>query len=531
LKARKVILALDAGTSVLKAVAFDLNGQPAGIATHPNHYTERPGGIAEQNMAETWANAAHVIAELAERLEDAEIIGIGITGQGDGTWLIDNEGEPVAPALLWLDARAGVIAERLRTGDAGRAIFTETGTGIAACNQSAQLLWLAEAHPEMLRRAATAFHCKDWLYFKLTGVRATDPSEAAFTFGSWRQRNYSDVTIAALGLQRHRHLLPPVVNGTRTHHPLAAETARALGLKAGLPVVLGYVDIVASALGAGVFGTGVFGTGDPDNEEGAGTSIIGSTGINMRLANDDFAPPPDAPVSGYRMAFPVPGKTALVQSTLAATLNIDWLLGIADQAVELAGHQSDRLAMLAALDGLVLAARPASALYHPYVLAAGERGPFTNAHARASLAGIDRGLTLPGMMRSVYEGLALAAADCYAAMGGAPGVISITGGASRSAALRHIFAAMLNRPVRIITEHGSGALGAAMIAALALGIMPDMKSCASRWVTPLLGAAEPPDPDLVAAYAPLLPIYQRARGAAPPFWREFGAYQEARHGP
>lgn len=518
----KVILALDAGTSVLKAVAFDLAGQPVGLASCPNRYNERPGGIAEQDMAETWANAARVLAELAGMLEGIEIIGLAVTGQGDGTWLIDRDGEPAAPAVLWLDARAGAIAERIRADGTGRAIFAETGTGIAACNQSAQLLWLAEACPELLHRAATAFHCKDWLYFKLTGMRATDPSEAAFTFGSWRKRNYSDVTIAALGLERFRHLLPPVVDGTHTHHPLGPEAARALGLKPGLPVVLGYIDIVASALGAGVFGT------DADNE-GGGTSIIGSTGINMRLADDDFEPPADAPISGYRMAFPAPGKTALVQSTLAATLNIDWLLGIADQAVALAGHTPDRLAMLAALDASVLAARPASALYHPYISAAGERGPFTSAHARAALAGIDRSLTLPGMMRSIYEGLALAAADCYAAMGGAPGVISVTGGGSRSAALRIILAAMLNRPVRIIKEHGSGALGSAMVAALALGVMPDMAACAARWVTPQLGEAEAPDAGLAATYAPLLPIYQRARGAAPEFWAGFGAFQETRH--
>lgn len=513
-------MALDAGTSLLKALAFDTDGRPVGVENLPNRYDEQPGGIAEQDMAKTWGSAARVLADLAARLDGAEVIGLAVTGQGDGTWLIDAEGEPVAPALLWLDARAAAIAEHLRNNDAGRTAFAETGTGIAACNQSAQLLWLARARPALLKRAATAFHCKDWLYFKLTGIRATDPSEAAFTFGSWRKRDYSETTIEALGLAAWRHLLPPVVDGTSAYHALAPEAAAILGLRSGIPVVLGYIDIVSSALGGGVFGTG--------RESGA--SIIGSTGINMRLADDDFEPPPNAPISGYRMAFPVPGKTALVQSTLAATLNIDWLVGIAEQAVTLAGHASDRAAILAALDELALATQPASAMYHPYISSAGERGPFTDAQARASLAGIERSLTLPGMMRSVYEGLALASADCFAAMGGAPEVITITGGASRSRALRAILAAMLNRPVRIIREHGSGALGAAMVAALSLGIMADMATCAAHWVTPLLGEAESPDPKLAALYAPLLPIYQQARSAAPAFWREFGAYQERRHG-
>lgn len=520
MSARQLIIALDAGTSMMKAVALDIAGDPVAIESRRNQYREAPGGVAEQDMARTWDEAAATIAAVVEKLDDAEVVGLAVTGQGDGTWLIDEAGEPVGPALLWLDGRAGPIIERIRESDAGRVIFRESGTGPAACQQSGQLLWLAENRPEQIARAATAMHCKDWLYFNLTGERATDPSEGSFTFGSWRKRDYSDVTIDALGLAKYRHMLPPVTDGTRVHHALSRAAARRLGLTPGLPVVLGYVDVVCSALGAGIYGTG----------EDCGTSIIGSTGMNIRLADDDFDRPQDAPLSGYRMVFPVPGKTALLQSSLAATLNIDWLVGIADQAVRMAGHSSDHASMLRVLDAAVLAATPAQAMYHPYISAAGERGPFTDARARASLAGFDRSLDLPGMMRAIYEGLALGAADCYAAMGGAPSVISITGGASRSDTMRRIFAAVVNRKVRIIKEHGSGALGAAMIAAVSLGIMPDMAHCAKSWVVPLLGETETPDPVLAATYAPLVPVYQDARGAMPGFWHEFGRFQEARHG-
>lgn len=517
---RQLIVALDAGTSMLKAVAFDIAGTPVAIESRINRYRQAPGGLAEQDMAATWVDAAATIATLVARLGDDEVIALAVTGQGDGTWLIDAAGEPSGPALLWLDGRAGPIVARIRDSDAGRAIFREAGTGPAACQQAGQLLWLAENRAAQMQRSVTVLHCKDWLYFNLTGIAATDPSEACFTFGSWRTRAYSDVTIGAYGLDGHRSMLPPIADGMTTHHPLAAKAAAGLGLKPGVPVVLGYVDVLCSALGAGIYGTG----------DDCGTSIIGSTGMNIRLADDDFERPEDAPLSGYRMVFPVKGKTALLQSTLAATLNLDWLVGIADQAVCLAGHQSDHGAMLKMLDAAVLAAPPARALYHPYISAAGERGPFTDGAARASLAGIDRSLDLPGMARTVYEGLALAAADCYAAMGEAPGIITITGGASRSAAMRRIFASMVNRPVRIVREHGSGALGAAMIAAVSLGIMPDMADCARRWVAPLLEAPESPDPELVAAYGPLLPIYQASRAAQVKFWHEFGRFQEIRHG-
>jgi erythritol kinase len=377
------------------------------------------------------------------------------------------------------------------------------------------LLWLARHQPERLATATTVLHCKDYLYFHLTGERVTDPSEGGFTYGSWRHRAYSDITIDALGLAPHRHLLPPIIDGSTTHHPLTEAAARRIGLTPGLPVVLGYIDTVCSGLGAGIAGVGT----------DCGVSIIGSTGINMRLADDTFELPDTAPMSGFRVAAPLPGRSILMQSMLAATLNIDWLVGIADQAVRLAGHAPDPAALLARLDAAVPGAAPAQAVYHPYI-AAGERGPFTDATARASLAGITRGLDLPGMMRSVYEGLALAAADCYDAMGGAPAIITLTGGAARSAPMRAIFAAMLNRPVRIVQDHGSGALGAAMIAAVSLGIQPDVARCAAAWVTPLLGPPESPDAALAATYAPLLALYQRARGSMTGFWHDFAGFQE-----
>ena len=81
--------------------------------------------------------------------------------------------------------------------------------------------------PELLDRAEVALHCKDWLYLKLTGVRATDPSEASFTFGDFRTRRYDDTVIEALGLTRRRGLLPDIVDGTTTTHPLPPDAAAA----------------------------------------------------------------------------------------------------------------------------------------------------------------------------------------------------------------------------------------------------------------------------------------------------------------
>ena len=97
-----------------------------------------------------------------------------------------------------------------------------------------------------------ALHCKDWRYLNLTGVRATDPSEASFTFGNYRHQRYDDTVIDALGLNHRRHLLPEIIDGTQITHGLTADAARQTGLLAGTPVCLGYVDMAMTALGAGV---------------------------------------------------------------------------------------------------------------------------------------------------------------------------------------------------------------------------------------------------------------------------------------
>src|SRR5439155_115886 len=69
---------------------------------------------------------------------------LAVTGQGDGTWLIDAAGDPVAPAWLWLDARSGAIVDRLRHNGVGEKVAQFTGTGLSCSTQSGQLLWLLE---------------------------------------------------------------------------------------------------------------------------------------------------------------------------------------------------------------------------------------------------------------------------------------------------------------------------------------------------------------------------------------------------
>ncbi len=512
--AEPLLLALDSGTSMVKAVAFTQDGREVASASRVNVVDLRPDGGAEQDMARTWTDAADALRELTAKIEGREVLALSVTGQGDGAWLVDADHEPVVPAWLWLDARAAPTVERLRGSGAARAAFAHTGSGLAACNMSAQLLHM---DPGVVARARWSLHCKDWLFLRLTGVAAADPSEAVWAWGNYRTRTYSPEVIRALGAQRVAHLLAPVEDGLDTHRPLTQPAAERTGLPAGLPVVLAYIDVACTALGAGLYG----------GETTTGVSILGSTGMHLSLAADPEHVTPSQQMTGYCLPFPVPNHVMQAQSTMAASLNMDWLAGLVGQGSRLMGREAaDRHDILRALDAAVVAARPGAVLYHPFISSSGERGPFLDPYARASLLGFDQTTGLAELARGVYEGMGLASRDCYMALGGVPEQVRITGGAARSAPMRAILSACLNRPVRGAATAEAGAAGAAMIAAISLGLYPDMAACARDW---LGGGGEPeqPDPALAAVYEELFPLYRQGYEAMPGLWRRL---HQLRHG-
>jgi erythritol kinase len=205
---------------------------------------------------------------------------------------------------------------------------------------------------------------------------------------------------------------------------------------------------------------------------------------------------------------------------MAATLNIDWLVDVALEAVALLGDATSRKAALPLIDARILDARPGAALFHPFIHAAGERGPFVAPSARAQFTGLSQEIGFLDLARAIYEGLAFAARDCYAAMGHRPAEVRITGGAARSRALRRILSSELDAPVRTCAREEAGAAGAAMMAAVALGAFSDIAAACRIWVDPLLGDAEPPDAGLARRYDALFPVYQAVHQSMHPVWSD-----------
>lgn len=517
-----IILGLDSGTSVVKAVAFDLTGKQLACASVRNRYYRAEGGAAQQSMSQTWQDAASALRQLSEQIEQlaARVVALAVTAQGDGSWLVDAQNQPVGDAWIWLDARAATTVATLNQHPQASMRFSATGTGLNTCQQGAQLAHMDKHYPDLLAKTDVVLHCKDWLYLNLTGVRATDPSEASFTFGNFRQPGcYDDTVIDALGLTHRRHLLPEIIDGTQVTHPLTRDAAALTGLRAGTPVVLGYVDMAMTALGAGVH------TG----EANTACSIVGSTGVHLRSVTiDDVWLNPAQ--TGYVIPLPWPGYVTQVQTNMASTLNLDWLLNVASELLQSFGCETDHPRLVAQIDNWLARTQPGTLLFHPYISLAGERGPFVNASARASFTGLHYQHTFGDLVRGVIEGIGMAARDCYQAMGqDMPREIRLTGGAVRSAPLRQILSACLGVPVRISQREEAGAAGAAMMAAVAIGATPSMASCAERWVRPLLDIPEAPKPELMQRYDALFPHYQQIRSDLPDCWQALNMFKEASH--
>jgi erythritol kinase len=513
-----IIIGIDAGTSLIKSIAFNLGGEVVAEAMVPNSYETLPNGGAEQDMARTWTCVATTLRQLVDKVPDLaeRTLAISVTGQGDGTWLIDADGEPVAPAWLWLDVRATDIADDILAKSSYPQHYATTGTALNACQQSVQLAWLKRERPDILKRATTAFHCKDWLYFKLTGVRATDPSEAMFTYGDYRTHAYAPELLALIGIEEEARLLPAIVDGTRTAHPLHPVVARSLGLRAHTPVILGYLDVICVGVGAGIL--------SPNADRGC--TILGSTGMHMRLSRsaEDVVLNPGQ--SGYTMPFPASSMLAQMQSNMAASLNIDWISDLALQILGQAGVEGSKEDILCGFDPAVQAAPSAAVVYHPYISRSGERGPFLDQNARAQFTGLSRDTTYAGLLRSVYEGLSMAARDCYTAMGGVPREVHIAGGVAKSQAMRRILASTLGAPIRTMNRQEVGAAGAAMMATVNLGLYTDMAACAAEWVDPYLGEVTMPDPALTAVYDELFTVYRSLRRAVQPAWNQLAQLQK-----
>jgi len=489
-----IILGIDAGTTSVKTVAFTTTGSIVGVARSSVHVHRGPRGEAEADMEHIWDATATTISAVAEGLDQAEteVVAIGLTGQGDGAWLVDQQGLPVLPAALWLDGRATArLNEWLPDGRAA-AVHNATGSPLFPGALPLLIDAIREEHPDEFARAAHQLNCKDWLRFKLTGQIATDPSEASRTYLDTATGAYADELFGALDQTHVRELLPPVKAPDTIAGPLDTHVATTLGLPAGIPVAVGLVDTAAAGVGIGAEGNG------------DGYCILGTTGfvgVNH---------PSAAGVRTETSIVLATGRGTQVLESLApmtGTPNLDWIrdcLGMGDRDwVEV---EQEATAVPAGSNGVI---------YLPYGSPSGERAPFFDSAASASWLGMSV-TTSPGeLLRSVYEGLAFSLTECLDDLH-LTGSLAICGGGSDSDLLCQILADVSGRDIKRQNEPEVGARGSAILAGIAAAVFPDLAT-ATGHMTPA-SSVFTPDPSRHAIYADFYRVFIHVRDALRPSW-------------
>lgn len=481
------VVGVDAGTSMVKAVRFDAQGRAERTACVPTAVRRPSAGWSEQDMDEVWAAVRQVVRDVAPA--DGVVDAVCVTAQGDGCWLVDADGQPTRPAVLWNDARAAAVVDDWERAGLLQEAFSVTGSYGNAGLAHAQLAWLARCDDPGLAAATTLLSCGSWVYLRLTGERALHESDASNPFLDAVSGEPAQDLCDRLGIGWAVELLPQVLDGRSAPAPLLADVAEQLGLRSGTPVVLGPYDVPATALGVGAV------------HPGDGFAVLGTTLCVGRMAD---APGVSRPASGMSLRTGYPDRWLLAYATLAGTEVLDW-------ACALLGVPTAGDLVRLATDGTADLHPP---LVLPYLSPAGERAPFRDPLAAGAVLGLRLGHGPADLARGVLEGLSLAVRDCLLAAGGRPASLAVCGGGARSPGWCALLADACGLPVVATEQDQVGALGAVLAGRLALEPGRDLGGLVAVDVRP--GRTYEPDPAGTERFEELYDRFLAARteGAA-----------------
>ncbi|WP_406343785.1 xylulokinase [Streptomyces sp. NBC_01578] len=308
---RTVVIGVDSSTQSTKAAFVDAaTGQLLAVGRAPHVVTGEAG--ARETDPEVWWQAlrAAVAAGLKESgVPAADVTGIAVAGQQHGLVVLDREGRPLRPALLWNDTRSAPQAAALTAALGGAAAWTaRTGSVPVASMTASKWQWLRENEPETAAATAAIRLPHDFLTERLTGVAVTDPGDASGTcWYSTATGAYDPELLELLGLDPA--LLPEVATtGAARAGSLTAEAAQTLGLPAGIAVAAGTGDNMSAAVGLGLGGAGLL--DHPVLSLGTSGTVFAASGTR----------PASAALSGFAAA---DGTYLPLACTLNCTLAVD----------------------------------------------------------------------------------------------------------------------------------------------------------------------------------------------------------------
>ena len=455
------LLAIDVGSTTTRCILFDLKGCATSEARREPPVYHPQVNWTEVEPEDWWTCTATVVREVLERarIPRKSVLAVGLCGLKHAVVPIDADGAPLARAMLWMDQRCQPQAEWMSREHGDLIAHAIGGNGTIGTTPSApKLRWIVENEPDLLRRTAKFLLVKDFIRFRLTGTIGTDPSDAGGTSlydqrsGTWSQR-----MLEMVGIPRKK--MPPIYDAISVVGGITEKAGQATGLIPGTPVVVGGGDVQCTLLGAGASNARA------ESALGRGCLYLGTAAwMSVACAR---------PAHKFFQADCF-GATA----TTGASLK--WLL----DTVSPSACYGD---LVRAADGVPLGAR--GLIFLPHLM--GERAPTYDSEAKGVLFGLTLAHGRDDISRAVLEGCAFQLR--YIAERLDPTDLEemvVAGGGAKGTPWVRIICDVLGIPLLVPQVLEAGALGAAILAGVGVGVYPDVASAAQELVQ-IVGRIEP----------------------------------------
>ena len=467
---KQYLIGVDLGTSATKTILIDENGTIIASASCAYPMYQPENGWAEQNPQD-WKNAAlSTIKEVMKNsgVDAEKVVGIGLSGQMHGLVMLDENNELVDNAIIWCDQRSSIQTEEmLDLLPMEKWIEISANPPIAGWT-AAKILWVKDNKPEVFQKCRHILLPKDYVRFILTGVFATDVSDASgMQLLDVKNRCWSEKLMDVLGLDKN--LFAEVHESQEITGYLLPEIAKECGLSAQTAVVAGGSDNACAGIGTGIVRQGE-----------AFTSIGTSAVVYSHL--DQYT---EIPGGGLHLCCcAVPGCWHTMGGPQSAGLSLEWFK---DKFCQDIIHQADAEgeSFYNALTKMVeqVSIGSEKLIYLPFLM--GERTPHIDPLYRGAFLGLNVVHTQAHMLRAIMEGIAYCLADCNNVLKSqGVNVVSMRscGGGSRSMVWRKIMAALYQCNICTLQQEEGPAYGAALLAGAGTGVFSSVQDACDRFI-------------------------------------------------
>lgn len=449
-------IGVDIGTTSVKLIAIDEHGTVVkSVSKEYPIYFPKPLW-SEQNPEDWWQQTLEGLKELLAGLNKDEVKALSFSGQMHGMVALDKNDQVIRPAILWNDQRTEDECKYLNEEIGQKTISDWTGNLALTGFTAPKVLWLKKNEPVNFAKVSKIMLPKDYIAYKMSGVFATDMSDASGTlYLDVKNRTWSKPMLELLGITESQ--LPKLYESYEEVGTLKLDVAKELGLSEKVKVVIGGGDQAVAAVGGGVV-----------KAETCSLSL-GTSGVVFASTKDFFV---DEKNSLHSFCH-ANGKFHLMGVTLAAAASLKWW-------VEEVNKSED-------FDGLLDEAKDADiddhVFYLPYLM--GERTPHNDPNCRGTFIGMNMTHQRKHLTRAVLEGVAFSLRDTFEimkSMGINTPVISINGGGAKSKLWCEIIAEVLNVTVVKLNANEGPAYGAAILAAVGDGLFNSVEEACDSFI-------------------------------------------------